>query len=775
MLNLLNPDSKKRALRFGFSPKELDTILAKIAQIYNIDEISEDRKNYLTKTIEKYGYLPYPQFKVLDELTNAESIFCLILKLNSAKTLLKEKNNKFIDFKNPSVLFRKNIKNSNWFKKEGHNIKLLSLSALGNGSKEDKAAKFIDWVKCLITLPTGNSEFKILPTTIYLIPFFEREFDCAYLPKSNEVSKKLQDDNLTKFLGLDVNKQVELFIEFAQLCNHPVIYDVLPQTARFSKSVLLNTGIARWMDINELTSNIEGYLDAICSQMIKAKKFKENDILNTQKLYIENLNGNSKKYNETEQKIADEIEENIKEYKILVSYKMSFFEKQKELQKKAAQVINRVALKSFKTEEDILNQDEIVAALIKEGLWTMPGGAWCSAGVPVFDKMYKGKKYPLFKHYNYKSEDVTRFANLDCQTPYYFYHFETNKYNNEVIDFYTNYLINLQAKFNFDGFRVDHIDHIVDAVSQNDKGQPISYRIPSKVLGKVNSILKKKMPYFATLAEYMLWDGYFKEYHKDMKFDLLWGDDIVAQCIKTPEQIINDNLRLATYNQKQGKTNPLAILKGYNNQDGEFRDINQYPGQLGFEGALFKWFKMKFIPGGKFASRPTLLIDGDESFTKTGIERIISKETSMIRNYDWNFFERFNAIDYFAKNDKVINFGKAKLIAQENNGFCAWEVALDSDKTAKSSKKDEFSFSYLIVANYFAPTEVKDGKTIKGTVTKDNTVKLASDRKLVSFYDFKTDELNKMQLVEIPLESDIRYEINFKELKPSEFKIYKMV
>ena len=39
---------------------------------------------------------------------------------------------KFIDFKNPSVLARKNIKNSNWFKKEGHNIKLLSLSALGS-------------------------------------------------------------------------------------------------------------------------------------------------------------------------------------------------------------------------------------------------------------------------------------------------------------------------------------------------------------------------------------------------------------------------------------------------------------------------------------------------------------------------------------------------------------------------------------------------------------------------------------------------------------------
>ena len=74
--------------------------------------------------------------------------------------------------------------------------------------------------------------------------------------------------------------------------------------------------------------------------------------------------------------------------------------------------------------------------------------------------------------------------------------------------------------------------------------------------------------------------------------------------------------------------------------DGEFRDINQYPGQLGAQGALFKWFKMKFIPGGKFASRPVLSVDGDESFTKVGIERVISKEVSMVRNYDWDFYEK---------------------------------------------------------------------------------------------------------------------------------------
>ncbi|MBQ2983781.1 MAG: hypothetical protein IJD57_03185 [Candidatus Gastranaerophilales bacterium] len=775
MLNLL---TRKNKFEANFKPKELDVLLAKIAQIYRIDDIDADRKKYLSKTMRKYGYLPYPQFKVLQELTPAETIYCLVEKLVYAKTF---DVNKFIDFQNPSVLARKNIKNSNWFKKEHHNIKLLSLSGLGDGNSSESTGHFLDWINCLITLSSGNEEFGILPTTIYLIPFFKREFDCAYLPKSSEVSPKLQDDNLMKFLGLDANAQVKLFIELAQLCNHPVIYDILPQTARFSKIVLANPYVARWVDINELSMSISGYLNALCAQLIHTKQFPEKDVLAVQKAYLENLKGNCKKYSSKEQKIVDVIEEDIKEYKILATYKMSFKDKQEELLKKAEEIIVRINKKHPRCEEDIVAQDEITAELIKQGLWTLPGGAWCSAGVPVFDKMSKNREYPIFKHYNYKGEDVTHFANLDCQTPYFFYYFELNKYNEDVVDFYMEYTQKLQKEFNFDGFRVDHIDHIVDEVSQDKKGQVLSYRIPAKVLGKVNANLKKKIPYFATLAEYMLWDGYFKEYHKDMKFDLLWGDDIVAQSIKTPEQIVNDNLRLSTYNQKQAKTNPLAILKGYNNQDGEFRDINQYPGQLGFEGALFKWFKMKFIPGGKFAQRPTLLVDGDESFTKVGIERVISKEVSMVRNYDWDFFEKFNALDYFAQHDKLLNQGRAVLHNQENNGFVCWEVVADSEVKAKKGEKQP---TYLIVANYLAPHEIKDvqyedgrieKKNVRGTITKNNTVKLKRGKKLVSYFEFQLDEMNKCMFVEKPLENDISKEITFKELRPGEFRVYKMI
>ena len=129
-----------------------------------------------------------------------------------------------------------------------------------------------------------------------------------------------------------------------------------------------------------------------------------------------------------------------------------------------------------------------------------------------------------------------------------------------------------------------------------------------------------------------------------MGFDLLWGNDIVSQSYKTPETIAEDNVRLANYNSEiESNKTPLSILKTYNNQDGEFEAIDRYPGQLGRDGALFKWFKYKFLPGGKMAQRPMLYIDGDESFTERGIESVIGSEIAMKRNCDEEFFKKFDA------------------------------------------------------------------------------------------------------------------------------------
>ncbi len=729
MLNLINPKTNDYDFLNNF---DINTQFAKLKEIYGISDVRDDRKEYLSKTIQKYGYLPYPHYKTLEELSSGEIIFAFCEKLKLEGTYDGEK---FTHISNPSPLARRKVKHSNWFKKEGHNIKLLSLAGLGKDP--NNVGKFIDWLAAVVSLDWGNKDLNIMPTTLYLIPFHPREFGCAYLPQSSDVSQKLCDEKIAKFLGLDAKEQVKFFITLTQLAGHPVIYDILPQTGRFSKIVLTHPYVARWMDIKELDSQIKNFKKAL-----KANNSKTQ-------------------------------EEDLKEFKILISYKMSFKDKQEELTKRVEEIIERVNGKKPKCEEDITKQPEIIQALINEGLWTMPGGAWCSAGVPVYDKMHKSGQYPTYKHYNFKGEDVTHFANLDCQTPYYFVYFEKSKYNNKVREFFIDYMDNLQKEYNFDGFRVDHIDHVVDEVSQKS-GMPISYRIPSKVLGALNSKLKRRIPYFATLAEYMLWDGYFKEYHNDMHFDLLWGDDIVSQYIKTPEQIINDNMRLEIYNNKASKTNPLSILKAYNNQDGEFREIDQYPAQLGEQGALFKWFKYKFLPGGKFAQRSTLYVDGDESFTKTGIERIIGNEVSMDRNKDWSFYEKFNALNYFVQHSELISRGKAVLHVQSDDGFCCWEIIGDK-------KSNE---SLFVVANYLMPTEkvnVVDVNgntrrmTKKGKAVLNKTIKLKDNKRLSAFYDFRLDEMQKCTFVEIPMQEEIKGSITFDILQPAEFKVYKML
>jgi hypothetical protein len=264
----------------------------------------------------------------------------------------------------------------------------------------------------------------------------------------------------------------------------------------------------------------------------------------------------------------------------------------------------------------------------------------------------------------------------------------------------------------------------------------------------------------------MLWDNFYKEYHKDMGFDLLWGNDIVSQSSKDPETIVEDNVRLANYNSEVAKNKtPLSILKTYNNQDGEFEAIDRYPAQLGRDGALFKWFKYKFLPGGKSAQRSVLYVDGDESFTERGIESVIGSEIAMSRNCDEDFFKRFDAIDRFVKNSSIITDGEAHIIRQDDDGFVAWQVS-------KTDSKD----AILVVANYASPTEkfiVEDNdksytEIREGREVFDKNIVLPCDYQITSEYKFNGEDYEEETLQE-PL-----VELTIGKLMPAEFKIFSL-
>ena len=744
--------------------ENLNTFYAKLKDLYSFNYISEERKAYLKSQMEQFGYLPYPQIKALEELSDSEVLFALEYKW-AANGVFKD--GKF-NFTKTSVLARNDFRDSSWLQKEGHDIKLTNLAGLGNGNFSDECGKFMAWMRQLLILPTGNAENHIFNTTMYLIPFHPREFGVAYLPTASCVSPNLEDKKILEKTGLNADEQVKMFIKLTQLAGHPVIYDILPQTGRFSKIVLSNPDCARWFDINALIKEMEKNIDEVSKEL--SQKYSVEDISIVSDIYKKAIKGESYgDLTEHYQNIFNELDEKMKDEKIFLSNSMLERSIQEKLHKKARNIINRVTgnLKGKKLKEaDIKNQGDVINALINEGMWPAPGGAWCSAGVPVFNKMSDGASYPTFKHYKYDGEDVSEYANLDCQTPYYFVNLENGKYNKDVINFFIDYMKELQSEFNFDGFRIDHIDHIVDEVSEKD-GMPISYRAPRKVLGMLNTAMKEKIPYFAVLGEYMLWDKYYKEYHEDMNFDLLWGNDIVAQTGKTPETIAEDNLYLSNYNSSTPKMTPLSIIKSYNNQDGEFEAIDRYPGQLGKQGALFKWFKYKFLPGGRFAQRPVMYIDGDESFTQTGMEYVIGNEVSMKREKDYDFFSKFDAIDRFVKNNPVITDGEAHIIRQDDDGFVAWQI-----------QKEGLKNSILVVANYQAPTEKvekDDGngnkwtEIVEGREVFDKMIELSCDYSIVSEFRFDGTDYIEEKFVAAT------NALSFGKLMPSEFKFFTVI
>lgn len=743
---------------------ELNKFYAELKKAYPFDNITEIRKKYLSMHIKKYGYLTYSFQKAQEELTNEETLFALEEKWKQNNVF---KDGKF-SFRNNqiSVLSRNQEKNSDWFKREGHDIKLINLAGLGNGNESDEPGKFFDWLKQLLILPTGNKANKIYNTTIYLIPFHPREFGCAYLPKSSAVSSKLNDEYIEEITGYNVKQQLQTFIEMAQLAGHPVIYDILPQTGRFSKFVLANPQVARWYDITELQKQLFAKVEEVAEFL--SKDNDQDDIQIVKDIYIQRLQGNTGDLSPAFQELYNNFDGIMLEHKKKFSNAMLEKGYQQKIHKRVKELV--AGVHEFKKdkkklqEKDITKQIDTIQLLIKEGLWPAPGGAWCSAGVPIYDGMSECGGYPTFKHFDFKGDDVTALANLDCQTPYYFVNLENGKFNEDVIELFINSMKQLQKDYNFDGFRIDHIDHVVDEVSEQN-GRPISYRAPRYVLNKLNTTMKKKIPYFATLAEYMLWDNFYKEYHQDMKFDVLWGNDIISQFDKTPEKITEDNQNLANYNIKFKKGNMLSILKTYNNQDGEFHCIDQYPAQLGEAGALYKWAKYKLLPGGKYAQRPLMYVDGDESFTAGGIEHTIGEEVAMKRAENEDFYRKFDAIDRFVKNNNIITNGEAQTIIDDEDGFSAWMITRAPLKTA-----------YLVISNHKYPTEKVTKTAITGETYKemvegytifDKEIHIPSD------YNLKYEYVRNEKDYE-PQEIENSESIHFEKLEPGEFKIFEL-
>ena len=568
---------------------------------------------------------------------------------------------------------------------------------------------------------------------------------------------------------------MKVFIQMAQLAGHPVIYDVLPQTARFSKIVMMHPECIRWYDVKFLIQKISSKLteaQSSNSNIILTKelyhRYPQNDLNRVIEVYKQALNGSwNNNLPEYYQRIFTDIDNDkyLVQYKKVLSDLMSEKSTQDKIHAKAKEIIHRTLNKPLNIqlkEEDIPDLRKLEAELVRAGLWPSPCGTWNSTGVPIFDKMYDKAQYPIFKHFNQKGEEVTEQQSLTCQAPFYFVYLENGEYNENVIKLFVEYQKDLQKRFHFDGFRVDHVDHVLGENSEVN-GVSISYCAPRKALRALNDSMKKDIPYFATIAEFMVWDNYYKEYHEDMNFDLLWGTDIAWQDYKNPPVITQNNYHLASYNEQNEELQPLSIIKMYNNQDGEYRYINKFPAALGKQGALFKWFELKFLPFCPNAQRPIMYVDGDESFSIGGIEATINNEVFMKRNTDEEFFAKFDAIDRFVKNNPMIVDGRSMIVRKDKDGFVGWIVGTpDKDLILVAAKCSTISQLNDAAKQLIQKTGL-DAKVINKTLEADPKFQIVSE--------YKFDGKN---YVEEEFETPTN-NIFIEEMKTYEFRFFKAV
>ena len=255
------------AIKEGFviNPQNLSKLFLGLKFLYNVN-LEDEKTVEIVNIVKKEGYLPISHIEALETLTPAKIIAGLEEKFKWNKTY---DGVNFV-YNDLSPVKRAGYTDSSWIKKEQHNVKLINLCALGDGNKADKPAKFIDILTQILTLPSGVIEDGILNATVYMTPFHPREFGCAYLPKSSEVTDALCDKDINNHFGLDAKEQVQVLLAFMQLAGHPIMYDVLPQTARYSKAVLAKPYIARWFDVKDLISKIEIETDKLqCANIVK--------------------------------------------------------------------------------------------------------------------------------------------------------------------------------------------------------------------------------------------------------------------------------------------------------------------------------------------------------------------------------------------------------------------------------------------------------------------------------------------------------------------------
>lgn len=658
--------------------KTIDEIYEKIKTVYGNEEISEERKSELNSQLEKFGYIRER------ELTNSEILYCFEKKCEK--------------FNFGSSL---NVGNSE--------IKEINLTGIEN------CDNICNLIKELLYLPTKNGE---VLTSIFLTPFYIRDFDCSYYIKGLKISPKIED----KLAELDGESVVRVFVGLAKKCGHAVFTDFMTRFARYSEPFLAKPYLARWIDVKYAEEKINSYIPNVVEEL--EKTYDKDDVE-----IVKNIYGQSSKgcLSEDYAKIYEVFKYHLIEYKKKLCKEMYSKENQIKLQKRVQKIVLEFEKKDV-DEYTMQNARKITEKLIQEGLWTLPCGAYKEDGLPIFDYMNSEENYPVFKHFDKDGNNISELVKNDFQAPAYLS--ENGYLNEKVAKYFIDFAVKQKETFNFDGFKIDYVKHIFD----EDK------EIPKEFVKKLVETLKKKN--FTILI-----DGDYKKFKDiaDVVFDTLNYD-----C---PQTILSNSGNLANFNTEVGKS--ISIIRTYNNRFDLTAGLEK-------KEALFKWFCLHFLPAGKNALCPILFTDGDETFTEYEFSKSLGEDEKIAKNYDDEFLNEFRAISDFRNKSDIIRNGEAVIITEDDDGFVSWLISKEPAK--------EY---ILAVANY---KPIRENIILQDSEEKIETIKendavvnkmlhLPGELKVSKEYVFDGESFIEKDFEQTDL-------LEFEVLNPCEYRVF---
>lgn len=377
------------------------------------------------------------------------------------------------------------------------------------------------------------------------------------------------------------------------------------------------------------------------------------------------------------------------------------------LQKVQTLIYENVGLVHNENELSDAQHKKLIDKCIAANLWPISGGCWNSCGYPIFRRM-STDNYPVCDHYNYKGNFVSAFAgDMDIISPWHFAapckHDAQNNLNYHIIKKYIAYCHGIYERFRPNGFRLDHVDHSADyPVSVNEKGNFISYRAPLLVFAELAKKIQQQQPTFAFLAEYMGWgdDNHPHLYHEyaENSIGTAISLDIVGEYRHNAQAVIKEtNQQLEKFNKKYDKQ-CFTLTHILDNHDRSHPDIVRALSDFTADRALLKWVKCIFLPGGRWAQRSTVYLDGNDTLTPNKeFAQIFLNTVPLNRAENTEFFTAFSALYRYSLNDRTLRYGKAQLILSElaeensNNAISAWMVLEEQDSQQ----------GYLVVCNEF--------------------------------------------------------------------------